>query len=178
MLMCKNNSTTDRCDHWLDFLLFLDDVQTINWHYDSRHSMYMLNFFSITANFLGVWRHASTEFYGTAGDIVGMLESTIEPLKKIVRNQNGAHICGEWLARVKALLGHPVEEILQVFQYSLQNSDTGNKTKLYEKLGRYYESISDIRQAKENYQHAVVNKSENGGYYTPFISEKRLKELA
>ena len=135
-------------------------------------------FLYIIANFLGVWKHASTEFYGTAGDIGGMLESTIEPLKKIVKNQNGAHICGVWLARVKALLGHPVEEIVQVFQYSLQKSDTGNKTKLYEKLGRYYESISDIRQAKENYQNAVFNQSENGGYYTPFISQKRLKELA
>ena len=139
----------------------------------------MRNFFLyVIANFLGVWKHASTEFYGTAGDIGGMLESTIEPLKKIVRNQNGAHICGEWLARVKALLGHPVEEIVQVFQYSLQNSDTGNRTKLYEKLGRYYESISDTDKATENYQNAVFNKSENGGYYTPSISEKRLKELA
>ena len=138
----------------------------------------MLNFFSITANILGVWRHASTEFYGTAGDINGMLVSTIEPLKKIVTYQNGAYIGGEWLARVKALLGHPVNEIVQVFQYSLQNSDTGNKTKLYEKLGRYYESISDTYQAKENYQHAVVNKSENGGSYSPSISQKRLMELA
>ena len=138
----------------------------------------MSNFFFIIANFLGVWKHASTEYYGTAGDICGMLESTIEPLKKIVTKQNGAHICGVWLARVKALLGYPVNEVVNWFQYSLQNSDTGNKTKLYEKLGRYCESIGDTNQAKENYQHAVVNESENGGYYTPFISEKRLKELA
>lgn len=142
--------------------------------FTTKHTLYI--FFSV-GDERQLWRHASTEFYGPAEDEDGMLDLTIQPLINIVYKQDGAYIAGEWLARVKALLGHSCEDIEAVFYYSQQHSDTGNKTKNYEKLGRYYESIENTKLARDNYHSAITNEEENAGYYKPRVSKYRLRVL-
>lgn len=137
---------------------------------------YEQNSHIISVGEAGGWRFASTEYFGPASDVEGLLEQTVKPLSNIVFKQNGANTSGIKLARVKALLGKPVNDVEEVFQYTLDECEKENRTKNYEMWGMYYESIRDTEKAIEQYEHAIGYHQSRGtgGGWEPRFAKRRV----
>lgn len=124
-----------------------------------------------------LWSQAADKYFGPAEDIDGLLKATEQILHNLVFKHEGSDVCGERLARVKALLRAPKNEVESVFYFTLQRCDGRNKSSNYERFGRYYESVSDITNALQQYENSTAYYNENGGTSKPWLAKKRIRAL-
>ena len=131
----------------------------------------------VAGNQQQAWQQATDKYYGPAEDIDDLLKASDQLLHNLVFKHEGADVCGERLARVKALLGAPTEDIEAVFNYTLEKCEGKNKAFIYERFGRYYESVNDESKALEQYTNATGYYDENGGPIEPWFARKRQRVL-
>ena len=63
----------------------------------------------VAGNQQQAWQQATDKYYGPAEDKDDLLKASDQLLHNLVFKHEGADVCVERLARVKALLGEPTE---------------------------------------------------------------------